>query len=68
MALLGLGVFVAWHGITAGREVDYERWHSHEHMLERVGIPGFLRGRRYVTTADSPRYLASCTRPPTSAC
>ena len=57
MALLGLGAFVAWHGITDGREADYECWHSHEHMLERVGISGFLRGRRYVTTADGPRYL-----------
>jgi hypothetical protein len=57
MALLGLGAFVAWHGITNGREADYERWHSHEHMLERVGIPGFLRGRRYITTTDGPRYL-----------
>jgi hypothetical protein len=57
MALLGLGAFVAWHGITDGREADYECWHSHEHMLERVGISGFLRGRRYVTTANGPRYL-----------
>jgi hypothetical protein len=57
MALLGLGAFVAWHGITGGREADYEHWHSQEHMLERVGIPGFLRGRRYVTTTEGPRYL-----------
>jgi hypothetical protein len=26
-------------------------------MLERVAIPGFLRGRRYVAVADGPRYL-----------
>jgi len=57
MALLGQGAFVAWHNIAAGRETDYDRWHSHEHMLERVGIPGFLRGRRYVAAADGPRYL-----------
>lgn len=56
MPLLGQGAFVAWHGIVEGREADYDRWHSHEHMLERVAIPGFLRGRRY--TADQAlRYL-----------
>jgi hypothetical protein len=57
MALLGQGAFVAWHGIAAGREAEYERWHSHEHMLERVSIPGFLRGRRYAATVEGPRYL-----------
>ena len=57
MGLLGKGAFVAWHGIAEGREADYDFWHSHEHMLERVAIPGFLRGRRYVATGDGPRYL-----------
>jgi hypothetical protein len=57
MALLGQGASVAWHGIAAGHEAGYDRWHSHEHMLKRVGIPGFLRGRRYVAAADGPRYL-----------
>jgi hypothetical protein len=57
MALLGRGAFVAWHGIAEGREADYDRWHSHEHMLERVAIPGFLRGRRYVAAGERPRYL-----------
>ncbi len=55
--LLGKGAFVAWHDIAAGREADYDRWHSQEHMLERVGIDGFRRGRRYVATGDGPRYL-----------
>jgi hypothetical protein len=57
VGLLGKGAFVAWHGIAEGREADYDFWHSHEHMLERVAIPGFLRGRRYVATGDGPRYL-----------
>jgi hypothetical protein len=57
MSLLGQGAFVAWHGIAVGREADYDRWHSHEHMLERVGILGFLRGRRYIAADDGPRYL-----------
>jgi hypothetical protein len=34
MALLGQGAFAAWHGIAAGREADYDHWHSHEHIAE----------------------------------
>ena len=42
-----------------------------EHLLERVAVPGFRRGLRYVAVAGSPRYLnlyevddlATLTRP-----
>lgn len=48
MSLAGEGAVVIWHDIAPeGREVFYA-WHGQEHMPERVGIPGFLRGRRYV--------------------
>ncbi len=58
MALLGRGAFAAWHDVAEGREAEYDRWHSHEHMAERVGIPGFLRGRRYAAAeAGAPRYF-----------
>ncbi len=26
----------------------FDAWYTHEHLPERVGVPGFLRGRRYV--------------------
>jgi hypothetical protein len=67
MTLLGQGAFVAWHGIAAGREVDYDRWHTHENMLERIGIPGFLRGRATSRLA-TVRATWSCTRSLTSTC
>lgn len=48
MGLIGNGAVAIWHDIAAeGRSAFYE-WHGREHMAERVGIPGFLRGRRYV--------------------
>jgi len=48
MGLLGQGAVAIWHDVaSAGREQFYD-WHGHEHMPERVGIPGFLRGRRYI--------------------
>lgn len=48
MSLLGKGAVTIWNDIRwAGRDVFY-RWHDEEHMPERVGIEGFLRGRRYI--------------------
>jgi hypothetical protein len=57
MSLLGKGALVIWHDIAAGCESDYHEWHSKEHMLERVGVPGFHRGHRYRALSGSPRYL-----------
>ncbi len=55
MAIPGRGCFVAIHNLKQGREADYEKWHTHEHMIERVAIPGFLRGLRYRSLTDGPR-------------
>jgi len=57
MSLMGKGALVIWHDIVAGCETDYEEWHSKEHMLERVGIEGFLRGRRGCAISGSPQYI-----------
>jgi hypothetical protein len=57
MSLLGEGALVIWHDIAAGCESDYHEWHSKEHMLERVGVPGFRRGHRYQALSGSPKFL-----------
>lgn len=57
MPLRGKGALVIWHGITAEAEEDLIRWHNTEHIPERVGIPGFLRGRRYRHALEPRRYL-----------
>lgn len=44
-----------WHDIDPAMEAEWHRWHTYEHMPERVGIPGFLAGRRYMS-ADAPRH------------
>lgn len=36
---------------------DHDRWHTHEHLPERLSIPGFLRGTRWVATGGEPRYM-----------
>ena len=57
MSLLGQGFVAIWNGIAPeGREEFYE-WHNREHMPERVGIPGFIRGRRYIAKYGHPEYF-----------
>jgi hypothetical protein len=56
MPLLGRGAMVFWHDIAAGDE-EYNHWHAFEHMPERVGIPGFHRGRRYFASDGGPAYF-----------
>lgn len=48
MRLQGQAFLGIWHGLQPGHERDFDDWHTHEHMPERVGIPGFLRARRYM--------------------
>ncbi|MER9216832.1 hypothetical protein NKI54_33450 [Mesorhizobium sp. M0663] len=45
--LCGNGMVAIWNGIAEEGRQDFYQWHIHEHMPERTGIPGFLRGRRY---------------------
>lgn len=52
MALLGQAVMVAMYDLEPGWEDKHDDWHSHEHMEERVSIPGFLRGRRYLSDVE----------------
>ena len=48
MSLAGHGALTIWHDIIPEGREDFYAWHGEEHMPERLGIPGFLRGRRYV--------------------
>ncbi|MDP3811464.1 MAG: hypothetical protein Q8Q78_10720 [Hydrogenophaga sp.] len=43
--------------IVEGAISEHDDWHTHEHLPERLSIPGFLRGTRWVATAQGPRYL-----------
>ena len=43
----GTGVLSVWNEYPADEADFYERWYMTEHFPERLGVPGFLRGRRY---------------------
>ena len=60
-ALSGSAALINFVDIGAEHEVDFNDWYTFEHLPERVDVPGFLRGRRFVaTSAVAPplgRYL-----------
>jgi hypothetical protein len=51
MALAGQAFLALWNDIECSREPEYDRWHTLEHMPERVAVSGFHGGRRYVNRA-----------------
>ena len=55
MTMPGSGCFVGLYDLALGQESDHDHWHTLEHMIERVAIPGFLRGSRYRSLTGSPR-------------
>lgn len=48
MALAGQGMLINWANIRPEHRRTYYTWHNNEHMVGRVQIPGFHRGRRYI--------------------
>src|ERR1700674_68747 len=39
-------------------EEEFNAWYDAEHIPERLAVPGFETGRRFVCIAGAPRYLA----------
>ena len=57
MALAGKGLVAIWNGIRDDMREDFFEWHPREHMVERLGIPGFLRGRRCIAMDGGTEFL-----------
>jgi hypothetical protein len=57
MALAGTGLVAIWNDILPELREDFFEWHPREHMVERLGIPGFLRGRRYIAVDGGVEFL-----------
>ena len=57
MSLAGQGVVAIWNGIAPEGRTEFFEWHNREHMPERVGIPGFRRGRRYIAKYGQPEFF-----------
>ncbi len=60
--LLGSAVLAIWCDIDPENEAEFNDWYTHQHLPERVGVAGFLRGRRWAAeagagSATAPRYF-----------
>jgi hypothetical protein len=51
------GVLAIWNDCRTGREAEFETWFQGEHLLERLGVPGFLYGRRHQAISGSSGYF-----------
>ena len=51
------GILAIFNNVAPGREDEFEAWFQHEHLAERIAVPGFLIGRRHEAIAAQPRYF-----------
>ena len=49
MPLLGTAALAMWWDMAPETRADFEDWHAHEHLPERLSIPGFRRGTRWAS-------------------
>ena len=51
------GILAIFNDCRAGREAEFEAWFQGEHMMERIGVPGFCYGRRHKAISGSCGYF-----------
>ena len=57
MPLLGAAAMLLSFDVAEEAIAEHDDWHTHEHLPERLSIPGFLRGSRWVSSNAKPRYF-----------
>jgi len=57
MSLLGRAAIAMWWDISPEMKVEFEDWHSHEHLPERLAIAGFRRGSRWAAADGGPGFF-----------
>ena len=51
------GILAIWNDVAPGREADFDAWFQGEHLVERLGVPGFRFGRRHEAVFGAPRFF-----------
>lgn len=51
------GILAIWNDCRSGDEGDFEAWFQGEHLIERLGVPGFLFGRRHQAISGASGYF-----------
>jgi|GEM_PF-5550559 len=59
MAEAATALLALWNDVTPEQDAQYNRWHSTEHVPERLTVPGIVWALRYGSRdpGPSPRYL-----------
>lgn len=57
MPLLGKAAMLLSFDVVEDAISEHDEWHTHEHLPERLSIPGFVRGTRWVSLKEKPRYF-----------
>ena len=55
--LAGQAVMVNWSNVAVEHRPAYYQWHGCEHMVGRLAIPGYRRGRRFAAVAAHRDFL-----------
>jgi hypothetical protein len=51
------GILAIFNNVAPGCEAEFEEWFQHEHLAERIAVPGFLIGRRHEAISGQPHYF-----------
>lgn len=51
------GILAIFNDVKPGREAEFEAWFQGEHLEERLGVPGFLYGRRHQAISGSSAFF-----------
>lgn len=57
MAMLTDAVMAVWNDVAPDAEQEFNNWYVRDHLPDRVSLPGFERGRRWIAESASPRYF-----------
>lgn len=55
--MIGASALAIWFDFDPVGQTDLDAWYPQQHLPERLGVPGFLRGRRYAALRASLPYL-----------
>src|SRR5947208_16908004 len=55
--MIGRAAVAIWCDVAFDVREEFNHWHAHEHMPERLGIPGFLRGSRWVAEQGAGYFI-----------
>lgn len=56
-AAAGKAAVTMWWDVPRDVQPEWEEWHTYEHMPERLAIPGFVRGTRWIALSGEPSYF-----------